>query len=459
MKKESCIDGYKGHEARDHEVINNDGLMELPHDIILSILFFCTMKDVVRTSLVSKKWKTQLLLQDFPWLIFEDPLAMKKIEINPKVARKERSTFVKFVNYVVDQHQGPSIEEFKVVFDLRISCQSHIDKWVVFALSKQAKKLELDLTAPLLQDPKLAEYEKYYNFPQKLPDFNFKHTLTSLCLKGVNLTSEIVDLLLNCFELLETLIIERSQDLASVSSSSNSSVLQLKHLEVSLCYSMRFIDISAPKLLSFTYIGNPTIRVDIRNATLLSKVSIYSFWKGNISFAFDILPKYFSQLEYICLRMYMHSEEVPLGKINHLRYPALPKLKYISLEILGNSNKNSLLGWIPLFEACPRLEKLRLVGTCEEDDLPFKMENVSRNGREFKCLKTLELISYNGDQNELQLITHIIEKATILEEVILAWEPPCMTPPEVVLELRQKLPQRVKFIFMESNDDFFNSFV
>lgn len=86
------------------------------------------------------------------------------------------------------------------------------------------------------------------------------------------------------------------------------------------------------------------------------------------------------------------------------------------------------------------------------------MENVSRNGREFKCLKTLELISYNGDQNELQLITHIIENATILEEVILAWEPPCMTPPEVVLELKQKLPQRVKFIFMESNDDFFNSF-
>lgn len=53
------------------------------------------------------------------------------------------------MNSVVEAHLGPTIDELKLIIDLDSSCQSDIDKMVVFALTKLVKRLELNFT-PLI---------------------------------------------------------------------------------------------------------------------------------------------------------------------------------------------------------------------------------------------------------------------------------------------------------------------
>ena len=46
----------------------------------------------------------------------------------------------------MEAHLGSSIDDFTVNFDLDINNELTIDKWVVFALSKQVKRIELNFT-------------------------------------------------------------------------------------------------------------------------------------------------------------------------------------------------------------------------------------------------------------------------------------------------------------------------
>lgn len=68
----------------------------------------------------------------------------RTIEANDKLVLQEQSNFVRRVNHVVDLCLGPIVEESKISFDLDYNCQSHIDKWLVFTLAKQVKRLALD---------------------------------------------------------------------------------------------------------------------------------------------------------------------------------------------------------------------------------------------------------------------------------------------------------------------------
>ncbi|XP_056688815.1 uncharacterized protein [Spinacia oleracea] len=208
------------------------------------------MKEIVQSYLVSKKWKTRLSGR-FPSLIVEDPLAMQNIKYNSKVADEERSKFVSWVNHIVDEHQGPYINEFKVVFDLDNSFQYDIDKWVDYAIAKRAKKLVLHLKPP---GAYYQQEQKRYTFPDeycKATTFGFRNAITSLSLNDVNITLEMVEnLIKNCL-FLEYLCIEEAPYLSCIRSSVSSS--SLKHLQVSRCNKMELIDISVPKLLSFAY--------------------------------------------------------------------------------------------------------------------------------------------------------------------------------------------------------------
>ena len=56
----------------------------------------------------------------------------------------EMSSFVSWVNQVLELHQGNTIDEFRVSFYMNASFTQEIDNRISFSLKKRVKKLSLD---------------------------------------------------------------------------------------------------------------------------------------------------------------------------------------------------------------------------------------------------------------------------------------------------------------------------
>ncbi|KAH7847432.1 hypothetical protein Vadar_025960 [Vaccinium darrowii] len=88
--------------------------------------------------------------------------------------------FVRWVNQVLRSHQGPSVDELKVCFDLDNHYKAAIDGWIEFAMRKEIRKLDLDLnedySALLIQ-------REFYAFPlHLLKNFTLGKSSAVICI-------------------------------------------------------------------------------------------------------------------------------------------------------------------------------------------------------------------------------------------------------------------------------------
>ena len=142
---------------------------------------------------------------------------------------EERSKFVTWVNRVLDKHLGPAIDEFKLAFDLDNTSQSHVDKWVAFALEKQVKILELHIKALLGSRP-----ERELHLENHMTSCFF--TLTSLSLRKVNVSDQFIDCLVRTCLSLENLCIVQASLLIDLSIVSFSlQLLEFSLLQIKNC--------------------------------------------------------------------------------------------------------------------------------------------------------------------------------------------------------------------------------
>ncbi|XP_057772051.1 F-box/LRR-repeat protein At3g26922-like [Salvia miltiorrhiza] len=111
------------------ETMDDDRLSELPDSLILTILSLLDMRDVVRTTLLSKRWKNRWTT--VPCLHFHIPLYC--------------NLWVEYSNLVsgaLAQWKGAKILEFTIFFpSFRLRSSSDIDSWLRFAIEKQVEKL------------------------------------------------------------------------------------------------------------------------------------------------------------------------------------------------------------------------------------------------------------------------------------------------------------------------------
>lgn len=175
--------------------------------------------------------------------------------------------------------------------------------------------------------------------------------LKTLVLSYIDITTEVLECFLQSCPFLENLRLSWLSSLGSIRAAY--SPLALKYLDVSST-KLEIIDILAPKLLTFRYHGC-TIQLNIRNAFSLSEVSVICVNPDPISYAFDSLSEYISQLEYLHLRSCL------LSGTNLVIPPVscLTNLKHLRLNIFARSDQ-SLFGWITLIEASPVLQKFTL---------------------------------------------------------------------------------------------------
>lgn len=350
---------------------------ELPHEILVSILSLLTLKEAVRTSVLSRRWK-KLWSYTAGSLEFEDSKTMHGILRNTKSLRVERFKFIGWVNRVLDSHQGSSIREFRVRFDLNNRSRRYVDEWVAAALAKRVQNLELDFS-PFLK----GNHPTWYTFPSKFifPSARCRLDLSclrSLCLKFVNVTDEILECILSSCPFLERLVIVGSELLSNIKVAGSS--LSLKHLFI---YSNNFtnFEVSAPNLVSLGYHNDSkrAPQVLIENAPLLTSIYLGALYDP-ISIYLHPLWSSLHQLKALHLHMNLFKVVFVvlfrscfkvlyvLGNCNVLifqdgleipQFPLLFNLRHLTW-IVHTSDTASLLGLTSLIEAAPFLHYFEL---------------------------------------------------------------------------------------------------
>uniref|UniRef100_A0A5B7BKJ2 F-box domain-containing protein n=1 Tax=Davidia involucrata TaxID=16924 RepID=A0A5B7BKJ2_DAVIN len=169
-----------------------DFLSELPESLCHHIFSYLTMEEVIRTSLLGKRWRYFWL--SVPCLNFTS----LKMSSCRKVAFIDRSLVL---------HKGPKVQKLSISLKYRTSFAYQVNSWIHFALTRNIDELYLDF----LNKEKIA-YSSWYPFycGFKLPNFIFDCG----CLKV---------LALNCCDL----ILPEKFKLSSLK------VLYLEHLEFS----------------------------------------------------------------------------------------------------------------------------------------------------------------------------------------------------------------------------------
>ncbi|KAL3504382.1 hypothetical protein ACH5RR_034223 [Cinchona calisaya] len=270
-------------------------ISQLPHEILVHILSFLTFNEAVRTSVLSKRWTD---LGTFSARLDFCDCALERIAECKGLRERERSKFV---------------------------------KW--FAFASKVQRLELDLSG---HDNLGCQCPKSYAFPYgphgisgkslesnpyALIDFK---SLKALNLTWVNMSREVLEFILHNCQYLERLVVRGSNNLINVEVSGP---LALKHLEICFCYNIECLTIRNADLVSLKVSCVDTLVLD--NVPMLTNV--------------------------LTLRI-SYDEAKQLKEMLH-ELPQLPKLKQLTLNILGEEDE-SLLGLISLIRGSSNLEKL-----------------------------------------------------------------------------------------------------
>ncbi|CAI9111569.1 OLC1v1011820C1 [Oldenlandia corymbosa var. corymbosa] len=331
----------------------SDRISLLPTEILVHILSFLKLKEMARTSLVSKHW-VELWMFAAVGLDFDGSkvlvgLATRKNE--KSFLKKKRCQFVEWVNKVLQLHKAMVIDEFRICFELDKSSQRDIDEWLRFAFARGVQRLQLDL---LKYGCPSHEISKPYIFPscqilnqdsdnissiseespttdvhdkgtRTLAFTDFK-SLTSLVLEGVNVTGETLSFFLNKFHFLERLIVSgsSSRDLSSVVVCGSSP--PLKYLELTYCRYLKSITVRDSCLVSlkFTRVGD----LVLENVPMLVDV-----WVCGVSVS-RVIPllscSLLSRLE--VLDLYVMGEET------FVQVPQLSALKELVLHVCAHED-------------------------------------------------------------------------------------------------------------------------
>ncbi|KAL7114102.1 hypothetical protein ACP275_04G099000 [Erythranthe tilingii] len=245
--------------------LNVDRISELPEPIIHLILSFlrCT-KDVVRTSILSKKWKSMFdsyLTFDFDERWFKAPLGKGKHN-RIKARELQKRDFRNYVDKSLSTRLDPfpCIDKFRLYVNCTVDTKTaNIDRWISSAVDKHVKELDFQV------NPKGKQYILPENVLRSRSITSMKllgcllicvdpiklSNLRQLSLKDVRLVNEE---LIKKFEegcpLIEDLRLVFCRGLSRLTITS---LPKLRRVEVHECPKITCIRIAAQNLESFWY--------------------------------------------------------------------------------------------------------------------------------------------------------------------------------------------------------------
>ncbi|KAM5549759.1 hypothetical protein ABKV19_000927 [Rosa sericea] len=373
-----------------------DRISSLPDDVTEKILARLPLKEAVRTSILSRKWRYKSdMLQD---LVFDKNCV--------STLSHPTFSFVNIVDHVLLLHKGP-ICKFKLSFRGKLAT-SDIDRWI-FHLSRN----------PVIKEMILDNFEgDIYNIPSCLfsfqdivhlelyrcllnPPFIFKGfgSLKSLDIWSVTLAQDMFENLIGCSPLLE--------------------ILKLQG-----CDGFTNLKIDAPKL-RFICITGIYVEFNLVDSSNLVDASfdlqVIVDQRGNCS-SFGNLLKFFDhQLPHI------RRLTIKRNFLKYLSIGALPEklpqpcqyLKFLSLD-MSFDNPDEISTVLCLLRSSPSLQELKILVDPEKDHAAVgEVESCLYDN--YNCaytqLRLVEITKISGVKAQLDFIESLLLSSPLLERM------------------------------------------
>ncbi|KAK2419310.1 putative F-box/LRR-repeat protein [Trifolium repens] len=424
----------------------DDLISELPDEILSYILTMLSMKDLLKTSILSRRWcKLWGLRKDLYFDInnvfgSEEELIKNGyvIDANSRYAdlKVSRDEFVKRVDQFLKNFPGTKIDSFLLSFNLNFEQSSIIDQWISFAIAKGVERINLlFLRKPFI--PLLERYKFSFDLFSKTNASNLKHlhlenclvchpsncdfepfkNLRSLSLLSVKADEIFIESLLSNCRLLEELSLVNCEFKSSTPKIISSS---LCHLNVSKCYKVssnnvtRFISLMLVDCLKLTSLECGVIDLSTFNINshVLKRI------KFSIEEYFDAfaLSETFPELEIMHLDIY--PMVTPFLKIvqpfKHLIQ--LDCFIYFSDTI---NEECGLMLILNILQASPFLQKLSVMIT---NPMLFENHKDIRDVEVFSHdeVKVIELGGCVGNWYEIEFVMNVLKYAKKLKQIVLS---------------------------------------
>ena len=271
----------------------------MPDDVLVSILSLITMKEAGRTSVLSRRWKK--LWTFVPNLNFDAEERLNYLVDHrdkrglERLYRIETTKYVKWVNEVVKLHRVPTIDQFRVSFDLDVDYRHDLDNWVKFAFEKRVQRLEVSFYQCHINPCPFPSLYRTLSFPRC-------NSLRVLSLKYLSVSGEVLEYFICNCPSLEQLCVRHSETLVNLKVAGP--LLRLKYLEITRCLNLENLEISANNLVSFVYFG-PTITMPFKYVPNLVEMSLGGKYCEYSICKFCEFPSYLSRLEMLILALPM----------------------------------------------------------------------------------------------------------------------------------------------------------
>ncbi|KAK2416813.1 F-box/FBD/LRR-repeat protein [Trifolium repens] len=383
----SLLNKKANEEDQDHI----DRISDLPSNVIDGVLQNLNIRDLVRTSILSTKWR--YMWTSGPRLVFgEEFFGMYGYLDDPVVS--------KIITDVLMLHNGPKYNFCLYIpsgFNFKITAE-HLDIWVPLLSGRGIKKLELlDFENDLSHLPYIVfsckELTKFKlgGFNLSIPpNFSGFKRLVNLILLSVTIESSALESLISGCPLLEKLRIE-------------------------FCTDFEYVDFSAPTLkVLFLEFGRNVKSICLKKANNLIDLTLRSYdtW---VSGLIKSLPKYIQRFS---VAPYFH--EIPYADIIP---PTLVKssfnyIKYLELDYVKLHERGELLYIVSVLKSAPRLVELVVESYGRVD-----IAQASVHSEELECsscclnqLKTVNInICATSHQHAMSLIRFILANSTSLK--------------------------------------------
>ncbi|KAF9594637.1 hypothetical protein IFM89_034259, partial [Coptis chinensis] len=410
-----------------------DHISQMPEDILSFILSFLTMRDAVKTRVLSPRWRylsssTGNLYFDLCTL-FGIGYDWNYLSKNSDSLWEGKDRFINTVDQIMQLYRSPKLYSFKVSYCLGNECASHIDRWISFAVRMQIEKIDLDFSfiprgcekykfpCHLLAQDKGSQL-KHLSLESCVlspsPDFtNRFFSLKTLDLIRVPLDQIAFDSLLSGCINLECMTLEHCSLPASLFIRGN--LLCLKSLVFKNCDGPMEIEVSSIYLTTFVYMGWIT-NLRFVGALSLEKVHLWFLHpdRRGTYYMFGGLAKELPDLQVLSLG-FVTTQVLPIP-VNMTEFSHLKELKLILIL----SSDFDLLSVASILNASPCLLKFHLSLRHGSIRGPRVKRDYSK--QLYYKLKEVEISGLCGRLDVLELAIYLLNNAIGLERMILEFQ-------------------------------------
>ncbi|CAL5215409.1 unnamed protein product [Lathyrus oleraceus] len=419
----------------------SDYISKLPDCVVSYILTMITMKDLLKISILSKRWGEVWALRrnlHFDTLnVFGDSdssIIERLVNLD-----NERDEFAKRVDQFIKSFSGRVIDSFLVKFCLNGDQSTIIDRWIRFAIERGAERIDLLFGGVLYG---YSHLRNCYKFPLDLLleintltlkhlrlqrclifhptnyDFSPLKNLRFLSLSDVKVDEILLESLLSNCRLLEELQLDACQFEASMPMIISSSLINLK---IIYPHNRRMVEVELTlvdclKLTSLEYDGYGLNTMSINTPAMKCIDFTISYEDDLDIFAFSKFP----QLEIMSIDM--SSTVITSLKITQ----SLKYLKQFNLSLLwdGNISKEadySLLWILNILQVSPLLHRLSIMLTNPKF---LKNQKDIRDIEDIEAfshdkVKVIELGGCIGNWFEIEFVINILKYVPKLEQMVL----------------------------------------